>query len=263
MLSAEVIRMTLSYRIIKSDNLHMSQEGVQISKAEPEKKVEPSADNTPGKDKRPPERALSPQDKEKILLDYRTSLEEDRKRILEEIRVEAEKKAKEDLQKAKERGFNEGHTEGYQRGYQEAQEENRALQDQARQVLLDAQTEAQEYFEREKESIIRLAGQMAELIVNHEIDLTSQTIVDLISPVLQEFRKGGTVIIYCNRRHMRRLKENIFSLKKINGNLEYLVMDKPELENNEFNLEYDNQIIDLEVSGQIQSMVQQLLDMEV
>ena len=255
--------MTLSYRIIKSENLQMSQEGVQISRAEPVKKVEHTEQVGNLKKHSPLDQAIPLEEKDRLISQYKESLENEKKEILKEIQLKAEKESLEAIETAREKGFQQGHQEGFQKGYDEALDESRKILDQARQSLQNAQNEVLDYLEREKENIIRLAGHMAERIVNHEIDLSSQSVIDMLNPVLQEFRKGGTVIIYCNRRHLRKLKESIFSLKKINSDLEYLIIDNPQLENNEFNLEYDNQIIDLEIKGQIQSMVQQLLDLEV
>lgn len=253
--------MTFSYKIIKSDNTRVSTEGIEVASnfvAKQQIMKEPHHPHHHKPDISSHE-VLKEEDKAPYIKAFQAELKREKEKLIENARQEA-KRIREEAQK---NGYEEGFKKGFSEGEQNALDEYRDLLERSKKVLWDAEKQTKEYLEVQKENLIRLAGDIAEKIVNHEINTEGETLSDMIKQVLQEYKKGGVLLISCNKKHVRKLKDNIFSLKKINGDIDYIVMENPAFEENRVMLEYDNEIIDLGVSDQIQSIVNQLIEMEV
>ncbi|MDX9916860.1 MAG: FliH/SctL family protein [Gudongella sp.] len=253
--------MTLSYRIIKSENLNLSKDGVEIAgnlAYKPSKKSSAAQNNYGAVPS-----VITEEEKMVILQKYEEELRAEKETQLKEIVQKARAEAEEIKERARVEGHSKGFEEGYSEGEREVFEKLSDLHKRATDTILEAQKQVEEYVSNQRENIIRLAGQMAEKIVNQRIDSEGDALLTMINQVLQEYKKGGVLIIYCNRKHMRKLKENVFELKKHNGEIEYIIMEDPMLEENRITLEYDNRIIDMDIAEQIQSMVNELIGLEV
>lgn len=214
---------------------------------------------------------LSEDDKEKILEELRAQVEEERKQIIEEATDKAKAATETILREAREKGYEEGYEDGFlkgeedgfKRGQEKIETEEKAIIDSAYKVLNSANMEAVSYFERQKEKILMLSGKMAEKIVNGQIDTNSQTILNMVNPLIVEFRNGGTVIISCSEGILDKIRDSLPSLREINKDLDYMVIANPKLSGYEFTLEYGNQIIETGIKKQIEAMIEELVEMEV
>ena len=254
--------MELSYKIIKKKNFNFSEDTVEINsdKTLYKKEVrdfENEISQSPHKQK--------PQvpSKDELMSDFLEDIERDRKRITEEILKEAKEKAKDLKDKAIEEGFMEGHSRGYRKGIEESIIEGKKIKEQAIAYLIQCEEEAEKYFEIKKDKIIQLAGDMARVIIKSELETKSEKVLDMVKPIIQDYKRGGMVIISCGSLHQKTLKDNIKILKEINPELEFIILKNPSLSENNITLEYRNQIIDLNIGSQIESMVKELQNLEV
>lgn len=257
--------MTFSYKIIKSDKTNISSERIEVaSNIAPRQPINrDSYQASPEKVRRNKEEVLTEEDKAPYIKAFQAELRREKESVLNELIEGSRLEANKIKEEARVKGYEEGYSKGYTDAERKVLEEYEAIIERAQNILKDAEKQTQEYFEAQKENIIKLAGDIAEKIVNHEIDKETETLSDMIKQVLQEYKKGGVLIISCNRKHVRKLKENIFSLKKINSDIDYIVLENPTFEENRVMLEYDNEIVDLGVTDQIQSMVNELLNLGV
>jgi flagellar assembly protein FliH len=257
--------MTLSYRIIKSENLNVIHEGVEVATQIAAKQVKFREEVTSlfDKSKKSAAEILSEEDKKPHVEEFQASLNREKQVIIEKYIKNANEEANKIKEESRHLGFEEGYKDGYSQGEERALLEYKTLITNASDIVKEAEKQVNDYFERQKENLVKLAGQMAEKIVNHEIDTNSETLVDMVKQVLQEYKKGGILVVYCSRKHVRKLKENTFALKKINGDIDYVILENPLLVENRITLEYENQIIDMDIATQIQSMINELLGLEV
>lgn len=258
--------MTFSYKIIKNTQWMESSEGVEIATkiktGEAGQYALLSAVNECSTGEKLSVE-ITPEEKELLLQEFNISLEKEREAILAQARDEALLEAEAIRIQARETGYQEGFREGVLKGEKKAHQDMEDLRQQGIQILKDAEKQAEEFLERQNENLIRLAGQMAESIVNHEILTQEETFMEMIREILHEYKKGGMLIISCTRRHVRTLKENVFALKKVNGDIDYMIVENPLLKETQITLEFDHQMIDLDVAGQINAMVLDLLELEV
>ncbi len=128
--------------------------------------------------------------------------------------------------------------------------------------LKTAEEEVEKYFRSNKKRLLQLAGAMASKILDREIAASGDSYLELVKPLLQEYRQGGLVVIGCHKHQLRKCRENLFALKKINRDVEYVVIENPDLEEDQVLVEYQNQIIDLDMKNQIRGMVDELVKLE-
>lgn len=254
--------MELSYKIIKQKNLNFSEDKVQINSDKTIYKKEvrdfESESNAPSQKKKP-----EPPSKEEVTQDFLEELEKDREKTMQDIIAEANEQAREIKDRAMQEGYREGHSRGYRKGIEESAKEGENIKRRAISVLMQCEEEAENYFQLKKDKIIELAGHMAKLIVNREIHTDDEAILDMIKPIIQDYKRAGMVVISCSNSHQKTLKKNIKALNDINPDLEFIILKNPNLEENSITLEYQNQIIDLNIREQIESMVSELQNLEV
>ncbi|MDY0235503.1 MAG: FliH/SctL family protein [Gudongella sp.] len=261
--------MELSYKIIKKRNLNFSGEAVQINSDKivykrEVKDFDSDRSNT-NIEKNEDDLRKKPvlQSKEEAMQDFLDGLEKTKEKMMQDIISEANEQARDIKERALEEGYMEGHSRGYRKGIEESVREGENIKKKAISVLMQCEEEAEKYFKLKENKIIKLAGDMAKLIVNHEIDTDSETIIDMIKPIIQDYKRGGMVVISCKNSHQKLLKENIKVLNAINPELEFIILKNPNLEENTVTLEYQNQIIDFNISDQIKAMVEELQNLEV
>lgn len=263
--------MTLSYRIIKSEDVNVGNEGVKIA-SQPimnKKKEEINTNNNASESSKG--HFFSIAEKKELIKELRLEIEEERIQILQETLKEAKVKAEEIKESAYVEGFNlgkeKGYEEGYENGFNEGKEfslkEGEGLINDANNMLIEAHEETRIYFDKQKANILKLSGKIAERIINKEIDMDSESIVGIVSPVIMGFRGMGTVILSCSSEVINKIREIIPKLKEINEDIEYMAIVNPKLSGNNFIIEYGNQIIDMDVEKQIENIIDSFLKLEV
>ena len=239
--------MSLSYRVIKNGRMALSNEGIEISPKE--KKVSSVPEKTGDRENNHPGKLEKVQE---------PSGEEVYRKVLEQAKAEAEH-IKEEAYK---QGYREGIEQGHREGLAKAEKESRVIREDALQRLKTAEEEVETYYRSNKKRLLQLAGTMAEKILDRELTASGESLLELVKPLLQEYKEGGLVVIGCHKHRMRICRENLFALKKINPDVDYVVIENPDLEEDQVLVEYQNRIIDLDMKNQIRGMVNELVKLE-
>lgn len=260
--------MQSSYRIIKSNNIHCEGESQVVIKNSYEKKIDfytPSEKEEKYDDlidldsiKEEMRINLTHDLKEEI---YR-EIEEERKKIIET----ANNEAKELLEEAKKQGFEsglkDGFTKGYNQGIEEAKVEASNIKENAIQIVQEAHKYVEDYYKQNHDKIIRLAADMAETIVHTTINESSENIMMLVKPIIQKFGKTESIIITCHPDSVNYLKLYQYKLEEICPNTIFTILGDGNLEQNGCIIENENQIIDLQIKKQIESILESIKDMD-
>lgn len=276
----EVSRIQLSYKIIKKDYVSLLKDDpslidtkinydVQVyDDLEQEQEKETMTEKTNDLD------LLRDEIRESLLLELkeqRESIINEAKKEAEMIRLEAKKVGYKEghdkgIKQGFEQGFNEGNTRGIEKGYSEgvesAQKEVDEIKRNAIKMLENAQEEISEFVEANQQRIIRLAAQMAESIVHTTIDTSSENILQLIKPIVQQLKKVESIIITCNPNNYDYLKKSIYSIEKKYEDIKFIILEDESLEKNGCKIENENQIIDLQIKKQLENIVEKLSNLE-
>lgn len=192
--------------------------------------------------------------------------EELRRELLANIELEARKKAEEEAAIAKQEAAEEGYKDGLKHGYQRGIQEAKGVCDEMKKTALDliqqAKEEVEKYYSENKANIIRLAGDMAENIVNETIDLSSENILMLIKPIINLNERNELIVITCHPDKFEFLKKRKSELELAAPNARFVLLSDNNLEKNGCIIENENQIIDLQIRKQIESIVNDIRSME-
>lgn len=272
----EVIKIQSSYRIIKGNNI--------LCEGESEITIDSSYDNKidfyASSEKEEKHDDLI--DLESIKNEIRAGLVEDIKRELYEKTDEQRRKiietanedAKNLLEEAKkqgfDKGFEEGHAKGleqglengYNQGILDAKSEASKIKNNAIKILEDAHESVLDYFKENHDQIIRLATDMAEAIVHSTIDESSENILMLVKPILQEFGKTENIIITCHPDNLDYLKLYKYKLEEICPDTIFTILSDANLEKDGCIVENENKIIDLQIKKQIKSILESIEDID-
>ena len=169
----------------------------------------------------------------------------------------------EGFREGSEKGYKEGLRKGYEKGLEDCKQECDKIKDNALQLLNQAEVKVKSYYSDSKDSIIRLAGDMAESIVNHTIDMADENILLLIKPIIQMYERNEKVIFTCHPDTSPYLRERLGDLEAIIPGSRFIILEDGNLEKNGCIIENENQIIDLQISKQIKSIVDDINSMEV
>lgn len=205
-------------------------------------------------------------DIDKIKEDIRKQLYAEIEHEKNQIINKANEEANNLKQEAKDQGFKDGirkgFVEGYEKGKEEAEKDNQVIRDNANKILDQAVEYVLEYYNDNKKRIIRLAGDMAESIVHSTIDTSSDNILMLVRPVLQQYRKKEQVIITAHPQASEFLKNNLDKLIENNEDTNFVILEDTSLEKNGCKIENDNQIIDLQIRKQIERIIDEINNLE-
>lgn len=200
--------------------------------------------------------------REEIRRELLNEIERERQSILQHAYEEAEKIKDE----ANQRGFDEGYQVGFNRGYEEGIEkaycEGQVIKNNAMSLLKQAEEEVRKYCHENKNSIIGLAADMAEAIVHATIDASSQNILLLIKPILEQYRKKENIILRCHPHNIDHVRMNIYQLESICPHGKFIILEDSNLEENGVVIEDEERIVDLQIKKQIQSMIHEITNME-
>ncbi len=271
----EVIKIQSSYRIIKKNYALLNDDTSLIdTKVDYGIQVYGNIDSQGLSKKNSRERNIREDIKESLLLE----LKDERDKIINEAKNEVEKlksDAKEDgykegFDRGLQDGFNQGLEEGsikglesgYSQGIENAKDEAKEIKRNAINLFQDAEREVGVYIDENRQRIIRLAGQMAESIIHSTIDTSSENMLQLIKPVIQQFKKVENVIISCNSKNYDYLRKSIYTIEKKYDNTKFTILEDENLEKNGCIIENDNQIIDLQIRKQLENIVNKLNNVE-
>lgn len=205
-------------------------------------------------------------------------LDREREALMEEIMAEAQvikekaradghregydKGYKEGVKQGIDKGRLEGLEQGYMEGLKKADQEAERIRQSSIKMLQQAQDELDNYIDENRENIINLAATMAEAIVHRTIDTSSEDILQLVKPIIQGFRRAQNIIISCHPRNYDFVMSRIHELEEKHGDIKFMVLEDESLEKNGCIVENDNQIIDLQISKQLENMLAKIRDME-
>lgn len=128
--------------------------------------------------------------------------------ILEEVKQEAleyRKETAEEIEKTKEEGFKEGYEEGLEQWAEKLASFEKKLRD----IQEDLQ-----------KKVVPIALKAAQKIVGREIELSEETIVDIVSSSLKSVAQHKKIVIYVNKKELAVLEKNKSRLKDLFENLE-------------------------------------------
>lgn len=270
----EVIRIQSSYRIIKRDYVSPRTEGSSF--------IETKIDYDPKEVDEIDQLVVSkenPEDLERKLRDkVLRDLEKEKEAIIqkamedgEEIRNRArdtgykegyEKGLEDGSKQGLEEGTRKGLENGYLQGLINAKDEANEIKESALNVLHQAQEEVDKYFAKNEEKLIKLAGLMAEAIVHKSIDTSSENIMQLIRPIIHQFRKVESVIISCHPDNYDFVREELYLLEEKYEDVKFSLFEDDSLEKNGCIVENENQIVDLQIGKQIKNIMEKMAKME-
>ena len=272
----EVIKIQSSYRVIKGNNICCEGESkITIKNSydnkidfypspEEEEKCDDLADLESIKDEI---RASLTDDIKKEL--YKKTAEE-RRKIIEKANEEANNLLEEakkqgfdkGFKKGCEEGFKEGLTNGYNQGILDAKSEASKIKNNAVKIVEDAQESVSDYFRESHDQIIELAADMAESIVHLTIDESSENILMLVNPILQEFGKTENIVITCHPDNLDYLKLYKYKLEEACPNTIFTILSDANLEKDGCIVENENKIIDLQIRKQLNSILESIKDID-
>lgn len=185
-------------------------------------------------------------------------IEKERLEILEMARKEAESLRIE----AEKQGHEAGRMEGYQQGINEARREGITIKNNAIRIMEQAERHVSEYFIENRVKIIKLAADMAESIVHSTINTSTENIVLLIKPILQQYGKEEQIIITSHPDNIPYLKGNLHQMEELCPNARFIVLADNNLEKNGCIIENEHQIVDLQVKKQIDAILEEIKHLE-
>lgn len=200
--------------------------------------------------------------REKIRRELLDEIERERELILQNAYEEAEKIK--DV--ANQRGFDEGYGLGFNKGYEEGMEkaygEGQAIKSSAISLLKQAEEEVKKYCHDNKKSIVALAADMAESIVHTTIDASSQNILLLIKPILESYSKKENIIVRCHPHNIDYIRMNLYQLENMCPNEKFIILEDFTIEKNGAIIEDEEQIVDVQIKTQIQSILHEIEKVE-
>ena len=272
----EVSKILSSYKIIKRDYVNSSIHDTSIidTKINYDGLDDTFQVDEPRKINKDQTEDIESRMKEKVLKE----IEEQRASIInkameeaEEIKLRARDTGyKEGFKKGLEDGMKQGIDEGNQKGLEngylqgiiDAQDEANEIKANAVDMLNQAQDEVDKYLQVNQQKIIKLAAVMAESIVHSTIDTSSENIIQLIRPIIQQFRKVESVIITCNPANYDYLKKSLYEIERKYEDVKFTIFEDESLEKNGCIVENENQIMDLQIGKQLKNIVEKMMNLE-
>lgn len=254
-----------SYKIIKSININSEDEKTAILTRIDSNYNKKSFSQIPVE--------IVNEEKEIDLIDIEAIRDEIRNQILEEIqeeraniiriaKVEAENLKTEATKQGQDlglkQGYQQGHQQGYKEGLNEAKMESIEIKNNALSMIEQAEKNIEDYFNTNKANIINLAVEMAESITHYTIDSSSENILMLINPILQQYGKKGNITISCHPDSIKHLKEHLHQLEDSYPESKFILFEDGNLDKNGCIVENKTQIIDLQIKKQLDSIIEDI-----
>ncbi len=203
------------------------------------------------------------ENKDTILSEYRKELEVERQELIADAEKEIES-LKEEAQAA---GFQEGQTQGYQLGRQEGYESILGqAQEEAEEIKARMQKEAQDYVDgylkKNRNNIIDLALTMAESIVYYEIDKSDTGLIDLLDKHVDGYMEVESIIIRCHPKAKEQIVKHLDRLEEKSPATKFFLISDSKLAEHDLILESEDQVIDLDIEKQIESIRETIRNVE-
>ena len=184
-----------------------------------------------------------------------------------DAREEIERLQKEAINKGYEKGYNKGFDQGFEEGankaFKECEDQCNEIKQNALGLIKQSEVQVDDYINENKANIIKLAGVMAESIVHKTIDTSSDKVLSLIKPIIEQYRSTENIILTCHPESLAFLEENIGKLEEANPGARFILLKDINLEKNGCTIENESQIVDLQIGKQINSIIEDLKNMEV
>lgn len=257
-------KIPLSYRIIKNWNVSSAKEDLSIIDTKLDYRIKESH-LTLVPDEQHEETNNVDDIRDEIRKEILLQIEEEKLNIIEKareeanlLRLEAENLKEQIVQE----GYEEGFTKGYKEGIKEAQKEGQIIKNNAISLIEEAQNQVREYFNENRSNLIQLAADMAESIVHSTIDTSSENILTLIKPILDQCIKKENIIITCHPDNSTFIKNNLNKLEDICNEAKFIILEDSNLEKNGCVIENQHQIVDLQIKKQMKSILEELRNLE-
>lgn len=189
-------------------------------------------------------------------------IEEDRNRIINNAKKEAKKIKEEAEEKGYKDAFDRGLEEGYSEGLEKIEKDMKESKDKALDLIVQAEEITKDYFLENKNNLIKLAVDMAESIVGYSIDEKEEGILNLIKPIVTEYNKKEKITITCHPKQYEFLKDNLSKLESISPDTKFFIFRDGNLGEKDCLIENEDQLIDLTIKKQLDSIVNTIRHME-
>lgn len=254
-----MIKIPLSYRIIKNDTINCDDNS---SKAIETKIKQPEINNN--KEKASSE--ISPQKlfelKKSIKQELMEEIEEERAQMIMTVEKQCDDLKSSAMEQGYQEGFALGMEKGHKEGIDKGKDEAAVIKNNAVNMVEQAQREVSQYFVENRKNIIELAVNMAESIIHATIDTSSENIMLLIKPILQQYGKKETIIISTHPDNMEFIRGNLNEMEKIAPGSKIFILENKNLDKNGCIIENEHQIIDLQIKDQLHNLQNSLSQWE-
>lgn len=187
---------------------------------------------------------------------------EERDKILEEAIKEANKIKEEASEEGYEIAYKKGLEEGYLEGIEKSEKEMKEARENALNLIDQAERKVKEYFIENKNNFIKLSIDMAESIINFSIDKDDKQILNLIEPIIIRYNKKEKITLTCHPSRHDFLENNIIKLEELSPDTKFFVLKDENLNKNDCILENEDQLIDLSIKKQLDSILNTIKHME-
>lgn len=267
-----MIKILSSYKIIKSINVSSeSEKSAILTKLDFNNSKEFLSEK--------PVETVNEEEKEVNFIDAEVMSKEIRKQVLEEIQEENQEKranmvrvalaeaenlkaeaTKQGQELGLQKGYEQGHLQGYKEGLDQAKLESAEIRKNAIDMVKQAEKNIEDYFKTNKINMINLVAEIAESIIHYTIDTSSENILMIINPILDEYGNKGNVTISCHPNNFKYLKEHIHQLEEDYPESKFILFEDGNLEKNGCIVENKTQVIDLQIKKQLDSIINEIKD---
>lgn len=254
--------MPLSYKIIKNSNISCDKEDISVIDTKIDYSIQESFLKLDIYEDDSKDIINIDKIREQIRRDLYLEYEQERLEIIAMAKNEAENISLLAKQQGQKDGLMKGYEEGYRRGIEAANAEGVSLKNNAISLIEQAQKQVSIYFTESHDNIIKLAGVMAESIVQSTIDVSDENIIMLIKPVIQQFNKKESIIITCHPDSIAYINCYLYELENSCPNAKFIILQDGNLEKNGCVVENENEIIDLQIKKQIDSIIKSIEDIK-
>lgn len=265
-----MIKILLSSKIIKNTRVTYSEEGISVAEINLDVSIQNGffADTDESEDDVPENSIDNVEnvDIDQIRAEIRENIslenKQERQNLIDKALKEALKEAEILKKEAMDKGYKEGFREGYKKGITDCQVECNEIRKNALNMIVQAEKETKKYFKDNQENIIKLAGDMAESITQTVIDLSSENLLILIKPIIDLNDRNELIIITCHPDNYEFLKKSLEQLETSAPNARFVILSDNNLDKNGCVVENENQIIDLQIKKQVDSIIKDILSLE-
>lgn len=268
----EVIKIPLSYRVIKKENIDCQVESEKINtrydikeevveEGKEEKFIEAENKINLELERNKIIKSLEPKLKEEIETKLRLEIADERKALMEKANLQIEELRARAEKKAIEEGYKKGYEKGYEDGINSSKDLANEIEYNIKEMFNQAEDQVEEYFKANRESIIKLASTMAEAIVNETIDTSIDNLLLLIKPILNQWSGKKNTIIKVSPENINYLKSNLRELEELAPETKFILLEDRLLEKNHCIIENEENIIDLNIREQLNKIVKELSNM--